>query len=456
MACTRNPAPTTVRVVDDRHGGFFGKLRGCGSWRGRLLLCSHSQLVGVKGTSLDVAPVCKTLEDTFLHFVQYHTVRICESCGDKNLIRSLGAQSSQLCVAISTWASVGLHWNVESLFKLYKTPSPLTEHKGFSGLSYYPQTNQATTMEATGTTTTRTAPSSPRSPRTESPVPHQSMTTASQSSQQASGGGGGGGDRSPDSVYKFAVPGFEQPGNSKVVPTDPAVHLSNNQPMSSSLAYSEDTDRDGFGEGDSDTYLALQSLDGDNDGFSVQTGQYANRRASSHGASHGTSHANNNDATQAIHEMHLALLYLLSTPEEFQAALPPTSGDALAAWNAECEAESTASASVYTAENRNNNDHPATTQRPSSVPHPPPPHSPAAPYVSGAANSNDTNHFHPTTPTATTPLPFAVFADDAEVVLPQAHTVSQLFGVEVLEGIELEAASGVPSISQLFLRWLGT
>jgi hypothetical protein len=49
-----------------------------------------------------------------------------------------------------------------------------------------------------------------------------------------------------------------------------------------------------------------------------------------------------------------------------------------------------------------------------------------------------------------------VFADDAEVVLPQAHTASQLFGLERLEGVELEAAAGIHGISQLFLRWLGT
>jgi len=53
-----------------------------------------------------------------------------------------------------------------------------------------------------------------------------------------------------------------------------------------------------------------------------------------------------------------------------------------------------------------------------------------------------------------TPLPFAVFASDAEVVLPQAHTASQLFGLETIRGIELEAAAGVLALSQLFLRWL--
>lgn len=47
-----------------------------------------------------------------------------------------------------------------------------------------------------------------------------------------------------------------------------------------------------------------------------------------------------------------------------------------------------------------------------------------------------------------------VFADDAEVVLPQAHTASQLFGLERVQGIELEAAAGIRPLSSLFLRWL--
>lgn len=52
------------------------------------------------------------------------------------------------------------------------------------------------------------------------------------------------------------------------------------------------------------------------------------------------------------------------------------------------------------------------------------------------------------------PIVFMVFAHDAEVVLPQAHTASQLFGYEREGGIELEAASGIVSLCQLFLRWL--
>jgi len=112
------------------------------------------------------------------------------------------------------------------------------------------------------------------------------------------------------------------------------------------------------------------------------------------------------DATAIVHEMHLALLYLLSNPEEFKKALnahPPSGATTLDEWNAEIEDEDEESV-----------------------------------MTSGVS----------------TALPFIVFADDAEVVLPQAHTASQLFGIEKVEGIELEAAAGIPALSQLFLRWL--
>ena len=120
------------------------------------------------------------------------------------------------------------------------------------------------------------------------------------------------------------------------------------------------------------------------------------------------------DATEIVHEMHLALLYLLSNPEEFKKALsqhPPRGATTLDEWNAEIETETEA----------------------------------------GDVDEESVM----TSGTATTPLPFIVFADDAEVVLPQAHTASQLFGIEKVEGIELEAAAGIPALSQLFIRWLG-
>jgi len=122
------------------------------------------------------------------------------------------------------------------------------------------------------------------------------------------------------------------------------------------------------------------------------------------------------DATQTVHEMHLALLYLLSNPDEFQKALtdrPPRGATTLAQWNQEYDEQGSVNTNGDTISTFGNN------------------------TVGGSPGS--------------TPLPFVVFADDAEVVLPQAHTASQLFGVERLEGIELEAAAGVPAISQLFL-----
>jgi hypothetical protein len=171
-----------------------------------------------------------------------------------------------------------------------------------------------------------------------------------------------------------------------------------------SLDYSSVADSSHM-DGDSESYLAIHTLAES----SIITG---------HVASYHTLHA---DATNTVHEMHLALLYLLSNPEEFQKALsshPARGATTLAEWNAEYDNESmTEGESITTADNYT--------------------------VETGMAG-------------LATPLPFVVFADDAEVVLPQAHTASQLFGVERLEGIELEAAAGIPALSQLFLRWLGT
>lgn len=154
---------------------------------------------------------------------------------------------------------------------------------------------------------------------------------------------------------------------------------------------------------DSESYLAIHTMAG-----SSIAGHY-----------HSTSHA---DATDTIHEMHLALLYLLSNPEEFHKALathPARGATTLEQWNAEYDNESLTEAESVANYDRNSG--------------------------GGATATSST----------TTPLPFVIFADDAEVVLPQAHTASQLFGIERLEGIELEAAAGISAISQLFLRWLG-
>lgn len=163
------------------------------------------------------------------------------------------------------------------------------------------------------------------------------------------------------------------------------------------------------------SYHVGQSLDYSNIGASDSYYNHTDDGASSSSVTGGNSNHylyRHQDATAIVHEMHLALLYLLSNPEEFKKALsvhPPSGATTLDEWNAEMEDEDQDEESVMT---------------------------------SG-------NNLH------STALPFIVFADDAEVVLPQAHTASQLFGIEKVEGIELEAAAGIPALSQLFLRWLG-
>ena len=69
-------------------------------------------------------------------------------------------------------------------------------------------------------------------------------------------------------------------------------------------------------------------------------------------------------------------------------------------------------------------------------------------------NNNNNNKKHSKPKKIEIPLPHQIFTPDAEVVLPQALTASQLFGIERITGIELEAAAGIHTLSQLFLRWL--
>lgn len=115
------------------------------------------------------------------------------------------------------------------------------------------------------------------------------------------------------------------------------------------------------------------------------------------------------DCTDTVHHMHNLLLYLLSNPSEFQ--------DAIEFYN---NKSTTSTLSAFHAEYDRGTD------------------------VGSVFNGDDEN----------VPVPFMVFASDAEVVLPQAHTASQLFGYERDSGIELEATSGMLGLCQLFMRWL--
>jgi hypothetical protein len=230
-------------------------------------------------------------------------------------------------------------------------------------------------------------------------------------------------------------------GSSGVPPLHPSPPLSHRKSASSMThgvvqayggyhggkADDDDNDDDVYETG-SDTYTALKHVEAATvamDSASIITSQMAY---------HATHHA---DATDTVHEMHLALLYLLTNPEEFSKALqlsPPRDATTLPQWNAEYDNESLLTDAESTV--------PPVTQSPYR--------NNRLPTESAAGGGT------PGSAAGGTPLPFVVFADDAEVVLPQAHTASQLFGVERIEGIELEAAAGIPAISQLFLRWLGT
>ncbi len=117
------------------------------------------------------------------------------------------------------------------------------------------------------------------------------------------------------------------------------------------------------------------------------------------------------DCTDTVHHMHNLLLYLLSNPNEFQEAIDFHNNKS-----------TTSTLSAFHAEYDRGTD------------------------VGSVFNNGDDENI---------PVPFMVFAPDAEVVLPQAHTASQLFGYERDSGIELEATSGLVGLSQLFLRWLG-
>jgi hypothetical protein len=207
--------------------------------------------------------------------------------------------------------------------------------------------------------------------------------------------------------------------------------------VENATAYSEYYDEEG--------YLDFRTAEEDNS--TIGTAGHIHRNHSSAGSN--AEGGGGSDATSLIHEMHLALLYLLSNPEEFAKAASSSShannADNLAQWNAEYNDNE----SLYT-ENEE-------YVYPSN-----PPHHPQLPRTNTAAaatasSTSSTSGINPSSSSNNNnnmPLPYAIFADDAEVVLPQAHTASQLFGIETVTGMELEAAAGVPAISSLFLRWL--
>merc|ERR1711871_906635 len=71
--------------------------------------------------------------------------------------------------------------------------------------------------------------------------------------------------------------------------------------------------------------------------FADSDAYYHHDGANSSVTGHGGTYFNREDATEIVHEMHLALLFLLSNPDEFKKAMtthPPRGVTTLSDWNA--------------------------------------------------------------------------------------------------------------------------
>ena len=244
----------------------------------------------------------------------------------------------------------------------------------------------------------------------------------------------------------------------------------------SGSGYSERNDRDYVGS------TAYSQLEGEYNYNSYQEqmsgtnyGNTVNESAGLQGYSSGSGVFGSDDATTTVHQMHKSLLQLLSSPELFHEALnwqdlmdrgedPITSvvdskkergGDSRnSTFDTEFD-DASQGVGVGSGEQKQI-DHEEDDNTPVVS------HSANEDFSNQATTVNrgddkgkgTTRKAHERKPQI--PLPHQIFAQDAEVVLPQALTASQLFGIERVTGIELEAAAGIEGLSHLFLRWLGT
>jgi len=143
------------------------------------------------------------------------------------------------------------------------------------------------------------------------------------------------------------------------------------------------------------------------------------------------------DATETVRDVHHALLYLLSNPEEFEQLVHRHRQKQINSTMSEWQEEGFDEDDDYTDDGSSTNHFTATLEEPS--------------FLAKRLEDKTIAKFSSRQEAL---LPYLIFAPDAEVVLPQAHTSSQLFGIEQNDGIELEAASGIIPLSRLFLRWL--
>jgi hypothetical protein len=143
------------------------------------------------------------------------------------------------------------------------------------------------------------------------------------------------------------------------------------------------------------------------------------------------------DATDTVRDVHHALLYLLSNPEEFEQLVHRHRQKHINSTMSEWQEEAFDEDDDYTDDDSRVNPCNSSLEEPS--------------FLSKRLEDKTVAKISSRQEAL---LPYLIFAPDAEVVLPQAHTSSQLFGIEQNDGIELEAASGIIPLSRLFLRWL--
>lgn len=205
-------------------------------------------------------------------------------------------------------------------------------------------------------------------------------------------------------------------------------------------------------------YFQHQVINNDNDQYEELGGQQDDQQRQQQ-----RQHQHDEDATPIIIEMHRKLLYALSHPELFAEAAewqtkvdmgidpsrPSSSsssdeviGDGMTSFEHEFETATVMTDDVTTYNNGEDETKDDAASLPSTMSRPP--------------NNNNNNNYYNNQSKLVPPLPIQIFANDAEVVLPQAYTANQLFGIERSTGIELEAAGGgsIIAVCQLFQRWL--
>lgn len=147
------------------------------------------------------------------------------------------------------------------------------------------------------------------------------------------------------------------------------------------------------------------------------------------------------DCTDTIHELYKLLLHLCSHPYEFDDALKYYENRAerntLASFHADFDRLTEVDVASLCGKQNISTDKRMNRNRKSSEEF----------DLNESGNSGNSDN-------DAIPTVLLIFSPETEVVLPQAHTASQLFGIEREDGMELEGGRGIREVCRLFKRWL--